>query len=122
MELSKLKFDANGLIPAVVQDFHTKKVLTLAYMNAESLAITLKEKTTCFWSRSRQELWRKGATSGNVQHVVSVTADCDGDALVVQVIKDGPACHLGTDSCFMNALWNDETVQEFSLQALFDLL
>ncbi|MEG2833232.1 MAG: bifunctional phosphoribosyl-AMP cyclohydrolase/phosphoribosyl-ATP diphosphatase HisIE [Ruthenibacterium sp.] len=122
MELSKLKFDANGLIPAVVQDFHTKKVLTLAYMNAESLAITLEEKTTCFWSRSRQELWRKGATSGNVQHVVSVTADCDGDALVVQVIKDGPACHLGTDSCFMNALWNDETVQEFSLQALFDLL
>ncbi|MEG0895982.1 MAG: bifunctional phosphoribosyl-AMP cyclohydrolase/phosphoribosyl-ATP diphosphatase HisIE [Ruthenibacterium sp.] len=122
MELSKLKFDANGLIPAVVQDFHTKKVLTLAYMNAESLEITLKEKTTCFWSRSRQELWRKGATSGNVQHVVSVTADCDGDALVVQVIKDGPACHLGTDSCFMNALWNDETVQEFSLQALFDLL
>ncbi|MEF9969346.1 MAG: bifunctional phosphoribosyl-AMP cyclohydrolase/phosphoribosyl-ATP diphosphatase HisIE [Ruthenibacterium sp.] len=122
MELSKLKFDANGLIPAVVQDFHTKKVLTLAYMNAESLEITLKEKTTCFWSRSRQELWRKGATSGNVQHVVSVTADCDGDALVVQVIKDGPACHLGTDSCFMNALWNDETVQKFSLQALFDLL
>ncbi|MEG2164669.1 MAG: bifunctional phosphoribosyl-AMP cyclohydrolase/phosphoribosyl-ATP diphosphatase HisIE [Ruthenibacterium sp.] len=122
MELSKLKFDANGLIPAVVQDFYTKKVLTLAYMNAESLAITLREKTTCFWSRSRQELWRKGATSGNVQHVVSVTADCDGDALVVQVIKDGPACHLGTDSCFMNALWNDETVQEFSLQALFDLL
>ncbi|MEG0910201.1 MAG: bifunctional phosphoribosyl-AMP cyclohydrolase/phosphoribosyl-ATP diphosphatase HisIE [Ruthenibacterium sp.] len=122
MELSKLKFDANGLIPAVVQDFYTKKVLTLAYMNAESLAITLKEKTTCFWSRSRQELWRKGETSGNVQHVVSITADCDGDALVVQVLKDGPACHLGTDSCFANALWNDETVQEFSLQTLFDLL
>ncbi|MEG1446099.1 MAG: bifunctional phosphoribosyl-AMP cyclohydrolase/phosphoribosyl-ATP diphosphatase HisIE [Ruthenibacterium sp.] len=122
MELSKLKFDANGLIPAVVQDFYTKKVLTLAYMNAESLAITLREKTTCFWSRSRQELWRKGETSGNVQHVVSITADCDGDALVVQVLKDGPACHLGTDSCFANALWNDETVQEFSLQTLFDLL
>ena len=122
MEISNLKFDANGLIPAVVQDFYSKKVLTLAYMNAESLAITLKEKTTCFWSRSRQELWRKGATSGNVQHVVSITADCDGDALVVQAITDGPACHIGTASCFTNALWNDATVQAFSLQALFDLL
>ena len=104
MTTQELKFDEKGLIPAVVQDFYTKKVLTVAYMNAESLDITLREKRTCFWSRSRQELWRKGETSGNVQHVVSVTADCDGDALVVEVIKDGPACHLGTDSCFANLL------------------
>ena len=110
MTTQELKFDEKGLIPAVVQDFYTKKVLTVAYMNAESLDITLREKRTCFWSRSRQELWRKGETSGNVQHVVSVTADCDGDALVVEVIKDGPACHLGTDSCFANLLFRDEEV------------
>ncbi|MBD5094490.1 MAG: bifunctional phosphoribosyl-AMP cyclohydrolase/phosphoribosyl-ATP diphosphatase HisIE [Subdoligranulum sp.] len=122
MTIQDLKFDEKGLIPAVVQDFFTKRVLTVAYMNAESLAVTLWEKRTCFWSRSRQELWRKGETSGNVQHVVSVTADCDGDALVVEVIKDGPACHLGTDSCFTNLLFEDETVQRFTLQALYELL
>lgn len=122
MDLNKLKFDSNGLIPAVVQDFYSKKVLTVAYMNRESLEITLREKTTCFWSRSRQELWRKGATSGNVQHVVSIKADCDYDALVVEVIKDGPACHLGTDSCFNTLLFEDETVQQFSLDALYGLL
>ena len=122
MDLNKLKFDSNGLIPAVVQDFYSKKVLTVAYMNRESLEITLREKTTCFWSRSRQELWRKGATSGNVQHVVSIKADCDYDALVVEVIKDGPACHLGTDSCFNTLLFEDETVQQFSLDALYELL
>ena len=122
MELNELKFDAHGLIPAVVQDFRTRQVLTLAYMNRESLEITLREKRTCFWSRSRGELWRKGETSGNVQHVVSVTADCDADALVVEVIKDGPACHLGTDSCFTNLLFSDETVQQFSLDALYALL
>ena len=122
MTIQDLKFDENGLIPAVVQDFFTKKVLTVAYMNAESLAITLQEKRTCFWSRSRQELWRKGETSGNVQHVVSVTADCDGDALVVEVIKEGPACHLGTDSCFTNLLFEDEAVQRFTLDALYELL
>lgn len=122
MDLNKLKFDSNGLIPAVVQDFYSKKVLTVAYMNRESLEITLREKTTCFWSRSRQELWRKGATSGNVQHVVSIKADCDYDALVVEVIKDGPACHLGTDSCFNTLLFEDETVQQFSLDALYALL
>ncbi len=87
MKISELRFDADGLIPAVVQDFYSKQVLTVAYMNRESLEITLAEKRTCFWSRSRQELWRKGETSGNVQHVVSITADCDGDALVVQVVK-----------------------------------
>ena len=122
MTTQELKFDEKGLIPAVVQDFYTKKVLTVAYMNAESLDITLREKRTCFWSRSRQELWRKGETSGNVQHVVSVTADCDGDALVVEVIKDGPACHLGTDSCFANLLFRDEEVQRFSLEELYALL
>ena len=93
----ELKFDAHGLIPAIVQDHYTKEVLTLAYMNAESLAITIDEGRTCFWSRSRQELWRKGETSGNVQRVVSITADCDGDALVVEVVKAGPACHTGAE-------------------------
>ena len=122
MELDQLKFDANGLIPAVVQDFYSRKVLTVAYMNEESLAVTLREKRTCFWSRSRRELWRKGETSGNVQHVVRITADCDADALVVEVVKDGPACHLGTDSCFTKLLFEDETVQQFSLEALYALL
>ena len=122
MDLNKLKFDAHGLIPAVVQDFYTKQVLTVAYMNMESLKITLEKKLTCFFSRSRQQLWLKGETSGNYQHVVSITADCDYDALVVQVIKDGPACHLGTDSCFTNLLFNDEQVQQFSLEALYKLL
>ena len=116
-----LKFDANGLIPAIVQDHYTKQVLTLAYMNAESLAITIAEGRTCFWSRSRQELWRKGETSGNVQHVVSITADCDADALVIDVIKDGPACHTGHESCFFQPLYESEEHQPFdwrSLQAL----
>lgn len=122
MQLSDLKFDQQGLIPAVVQDFETKKVLTVAYMNRESLEITIREGRTCFYSRSRQTLWRKGKTSGNVQYVVSITADCDCDALVVQVVKDGPACHLGTDSCFTNLLFEDETVQRFSLEALYALL
>ena len=122
MDFTKLKFDEKGLIPAVVQDFYTKKVLTVAYMNRESLEISIKEKMTCFFSRSRQELWRKGETSGNRQHIVSITADCDYDALVVQVVKDGPACHLGTDSCFTNLLFEDETVQEFAIEALYELL
>ena len=98
-KIDELKFDEKGLIPAVVVDAATKKVLTVAYMNRESLEISMKEGTTCFWSRSRQELWRKGETSGNKQHIVSITADCDKDALTVSVYKDGPACHLGTDSC-----------------------
>ena len=111
MDFENLKFDEKGLIPAIVQDYESRKVLTLAYMNRESLAITLKEKRTCFWSRSRQELWRKGETSGNVQHVVSVTADCDADALVVEVIKAGPACHTGSDSCFFRELYREENIQ-----------
>ena len=96
----ELKFDEKGLIPAIVQDHYTKQVLTLAYMNAETLALTIAEGRTVFWSRSRQEIWRKGETSGNVQRVVSITADCDADALVVEVVKSGPACHTGAESCF----------------------
>lgn len=122
MNISELKFDEKGLIPAIVQDYNTGAVLTLAYMNEESLNISIKEKRTCFYSRSRKELWRKGETSGNVQHIVSITADCDGDALVVKVIKDGPACHLGTDSCFTNNLFNDEEAARFALSYLYDLL
>ncbi|MBQ2816288.1 MAG: bifunctional phosphoribosyl-AMP cyclohydrolase/phosphoribosyl-ATP diphosphatase HisIE [Clostridia bacterium] len=122
INIDELKFDANGLIPAVVVDSITKKVLTVAYMNKESLEISMEKGLTCFWSRSRQELWLKGDTSGNYQHIVSITADCDKDALVVVVEKDGPACHLGTDSCFENPVWQSEEKQEFSLQGLYDML
>ncbi len=117
-----LKFDENGLIPVIVQDFQTKQVLTLAYMNEESLAISLAERRTCFWSRSRQQLWRKGEESGNVQHIVSITADCDGDALLVQVCKEGPACHTGQESCFFQPLFVDEQVQSLGLAGLYQLL
>ena len=118
----ELKFDEKGLIPAIVQDFYTKEVLTLAYMNEESLKITEKEGYTCFWSRSRQELWRKGETSGNKQKVVSITADCDGDALVIEVIKDGPACHTGAESCFFNNVYQSEEQTAFSYKGLYDLI
>ena len=118
----ELKFDEKGLIPAIVQDHYTKEVLTLAYMNKESLAITIDERRTCFWSRSRQELWRKGDTSGNVQHVVSITADCDGDALVVEVVKDGPACHTGAESCFFNPVYVSDEVKQFSWEGLYRLI
>lgn len=117
-----LKFDAQGLIPAVVQDYYTKEVLTLAYMNAESLDISIREGRTCFWSRSRQELWRKGETSGNVQRIVSIKADCDGDALVVAVLKDGPACHTGAESCFFAPLYQSEERPEFSYSGLYKLI
>ena len=117
-----LKFDENGLIPAIVQDFQTKQVLTLAYMNEESLAISLAERRTCFWSRSRQQLWRKGEESGNVQHIVSITADCDEDTLLVQVCKEGPACHTGQESCFFQPLFVDEQVQSLGLAGLYQLL
>ena len=120
IETSELKFDERGLIPAIVQDFESGEVLTLAYMNRESLEITLREGRTCFWSRSRGELWRKGETSGNVQHIVNITADCDRDALLVQVRKDGPACHLGNESCF--AFPVEEKEPPFSLQTLYRLL
>lgn len=122
LDLNTLKFDEKGLIPAIVVDAETKKVLTLAYMNRESLEISIKEKRTCFWSRSRQQLWRKGETSGNVQHIVSITADCDRDALTVLVQKNGPACHLGTDSCFAASVWENEDVSPFSLEGLMDML
>ncbi len=121
MNIEELKFDEKGLIPAIVQDFYTKEVLTLAYMNKESLAITLEKKLTCFYSRSRNELWLKGETSGNYQHVVSITADCDKDALVVEVIKDGPACHTGTQSCFTSPVLESEK-NDFSIDSLYELI
>ena len=117
-----LKFDENGLIPAVVQDHWTKEVLTLAYMNEESLAISIAEQRTCFWSRSRKQLWRKGETSGNVQHIASITADCDGDALVVEVVKEGPACHTGAESCFHEPLYLSEEIKPFSYEGLYRLI
>ena len=113
-----LKFDANGLIPAIVQDHYTKEVLTLAYMNAETLALTIAEGRTVFWSRSRREIWRKGETSGNVQRVVSITADCDKDALVIDVIKSGPACHTGAESCFFNPVYVSDELKQFTWQGL----
>lgn len=122
MTINELKFDEKGLITAVVQDFYTKKVLTVAYMNKESLEISIKEGKTCFYSRSRQKLWRKGETSGNYQHIVRITADCDGDALVVEVIKDGPACHLGNDSCFMSQIFEKDSEKEFCIDELYALL
>ena len=122
VNIDELKFDEKGLIPAVVVDSVTKKVLTVAYMNRESLQISMEKELTCFWSRSRQELWLKGETSGNYQHIVSITADCDKDALEILVEKDGPACHLGTDSCFENPLWQSEERAAFSLEGLYALL
>ena len=122
VEIKDLKFDEKGLIPAVVVDNLSKKVLTLAYMNEKSLKNTMEKGLTCFWSRSRNELWLKGETSGNYQHVVSITADCDKDALVVMVEKDGPACHLGTDSCFNDKLYIAEDKGEFSMDGLYELL
>ena len=118
----ELKFDEKGLIPAIVQDHYTKQVLTLAYMNAETLALTIAEGRTVFWSRSRQEIWRKGETSGNVQRVVSITADCDADALVVEVVKSGPACHTGAESCFFNEVYVSPELKQFSWQGLYDLI
>ena len=109
IDINTLKFDEKGLIPAIVVDAETKQVLTLAYMNRESLQISMEKQLTCFWSRSRQELWLKGETSGNYQHILSVTADCDRDALVVKVKPDGPACHTGEVSCFHNPVWQEET-------------
>lgn len=122
IDINSLKFDEKGLIPAVVVDAHSKKVLTVAYMNAESLKISMEKELTCFFSRSRNELWLKGETSGNYQHIVSITADCDGDALVVMVEKEGPACHLGTDSCFTNEIFKSEEREEYSLDVLYDML
>ena len=122
INIDQLKFDEKGLIPAVVVDAFSKKVLTVAYMNIESLKISMEKGLTCFYSRSRNELWLKGETSGNYQHIVSITADCDNDALTVIVEKDGPACHKGTDSCFNNTLWQSDDKNEFSMDGLYELL
>ena len=122
VNIEDLKFDEKGLIPAVVVDAESKNVLTVAYMNRESLQISINEGRTCFWSRSRQELWRKGKTSGNVQHIVSITADCDRDALVVEVEKEGPACHLGTDSCFAYPVYENPERHPFTMDGLMELL
>ena len=122
LNIDELKFDEKGLIPAIVVDAKTKKVLTLAYMNRESLEVSMEKGLTCFWSRSRNELWLKGETSGNYQHIVSITADCDKDALVVMVEKDGPACHTGAESCFNDVLWESEDLHEFSYEGLMKLI
>ena len=121
-DINELKFDEKGLIPAVVVDSVTKKVLTVAYMNKESLALSMEKGLTCFWSRSRNELWLKGETSGNYQHIVSITADCDRDALTVVVDKDGPACHTGADSCFNEVIYESGDRHEFSLGGLMEML
>lgn len=122
INIDELKFDDKGLIPAVVVDDMNKKVLMVAYMNHESLEISMKEGRTCFWSRSRQELWRKGETSGNVQDIVDITADCDRDTLLVQVKKAGPACHLGNESCFVDKVFESDTLQDFSPEKLYELI
>lgn len=122
INIDELKFDEKGLIPAVVVDAHSKKVLTVAYMNRESLKISMEKELTCFYSRSRDELWLKGETSGNYQHIVSITADCDKDALTVVVEKEGPACHTGTESCFTNPIFQSENRAEFSMDGLYELL
>ena len=122
VDINELKFDEKGLIPAVVVDSYSKKVLTVAYMNRESLQISMEKGLTCFYSRSRQELWLKGETSGNYQHIVSITADCDKDALVVVVKPDGPACHLGTESCFEYPVWENPEEHDFSLEGLMKLI
>ena len=120
--IDELKFGKDGLIPAVVVDAESKKVLTVAYMNRESLEISIREEMTCFWSRSRRELWRKGETSGNRQHIVRIETDCDRDALTVTVFKDGPACHLGSDSCFNDTVFESDTLHDFSLDALMEVI
>ena len=122
LKIDELKFDEKGLIPAIVVDAENGKVLTLAYMNRESLRISMEKGLTCFWSRSRQELWLKGETSGNYQHIVSITADCDRDALIVKVEKDGPACHKGTESCFNDLVWESDERHEFTLEGLMNLI
>ena len=122
LNIEELKFNADGLIPAIVIDTETKQVLMMAYMNAESLRVSMEEGRTCFWSRSRKELWRKGETSGNVQQIVSITADCDADTLLVEVRKSGPACHTGAESCFFEPVYQNEEITPFSYEGLYDLI
>ena len=120
-EIDQLKFDEKGLIPAVIVEAGTHRLLMVAYMNRESLKISMETGKTCFWSRSRQELWTKGETSGNYQHIVSITADCDLDTLKVVVEKDGPACHTGAETCFFNPVYQSEEKSDFTLDALMEL-
>ncbi len=122
MNIDELRFDEKGLIPAIVVDARSRRVLTLAYMNRESLRISMEKELTCFWSRSRNELWLKGETSGNYQHIVSITADCDKDALVVVVEPDGPACHLGTFSCFEYPVFESDERGDFTYEGLMELI
>ena len=122
INIDELKFDEKGLIPAIVVDSITREVLTLAYMSKESLKISMEKKLTCFYSRSRNELWLKGETSGNYQHIVSITADCDKDALTVVVEKDGPACHTGSESCFTQSVFANDELVDFTIEGLYDLL
>ena len=122
LNIDELKFDEKGLIPAIVTDAVSGKVLMLAYMNRESLKISMEKGLTCFWSRSRQELWLKGETSGNYQHIVSITADCDRDTLLVKVEKDGPACHTGAETCFNDEVWESDELHEFTYEGLMNLL
>ncbi len=122
ISINEVKFDQSGLIPAIVTDWRSKEVLTLAYMNRQSLEISLAEGRTCFWSRSRQKLWRKGEESGNIQEIVSITADCDRDALLVEVKKAGPACHLGNESCFVDKIFESNELNSFSLNSLYELI
>ena len=124
IDIIKLKFDNNGLIPAIIVDSKTNDVLMLAYMNRESLNISITEGKTCFWSRSRKELWRKGESSGNVQHIVSIKADCDKDALVISVKKTGPACHTGEESCFFEEIYASDAkrAKPFSIDTLHGII
>lgn len=122
LEIKEIKFGADGLIPAIVIDTQSKEVLMMAYMNEESLRVSMQEGRTCFWSRSRKELWRKGETSGNVQQIVSITADCDADTLLVEVQKSGPACHTGSTSCFFQPLFEGEAAAGFRYEDLFEML
>lgn len=121
-EIDQLKFDEKGLIPAVIVEAGTHELLMVAYMNRESLKISIETGKTCFWSRSRQELWTKGETSGNYQHIVSITADCDLDTLKVVVEKDGPACHTGAETCFFNPVYQSEEKSDFTMDALMELI
>lgn len=122
INVDELKFDERGLIPAIVIDYATRRVLMLAYMNRESLQISIEKGLTCFWSRSRQQLWLKGETSGNYQHIISITADCDRDTLLIAVKADGHACHLGTTSCFEYPVWESDEQEEFSIDGLYKMI
>ena len=122
IDMKELKWNEQGLIPAIVQDVRTRRVLMLAWMNEESLRVSMEKELCCFWSRSRKELWLKGETSGNYQHIVSIATDCDRDSLLILAEPDGPACHLGTESCFEYPLWESSSRGDFTLSGLMGLL